>query len=82
MTTGKKNRIDFVIGHFVVVTMPGEKYLVKLDLEITFEEIAKMNTNKFKKLLKEKTMEAVFKYLIEEKNKQKKMCDIEYKGWK
>ena len=59
-----------------------EKFLEKLDLEITFEEIAKMNTNKFKKLLKEKTMEAVFKYLIEEKNKQKKMCDIEYKGWK
>ena len=23
MTTGKKSRIDFVIGHFVVVTMPG-----------------------------------------------------------
>ena len=41
-----------------------------------------MNTNKFKKLLKYKTMEAVFKYLIEEKNKQKKICDIEHKGWK
>ena len=26
LTTGQKNRIEFVIGHFVVVTTPGHQY--------------------------------------------------------
>ena len=42
MTTGKKKRIDFVRGHFVVVTMPGpfiefvEISLVSISAFLTF----------------------------------------------
>ena len=55
-----------------------EKYLDRLGLNLTFAEIAKMTTSKFKKIVKEKTLEAGFKYLIDEKNRQKKICDLMY----
>jgi hypothetical protein len=57
-----------------------EVYLAQLKINLTFEEIIKMSQYKFKKLVKEKTREAGFFYLIEEKYRQPKMCDIEYKS--
>ena len=56
-----------------------ERYLEHLKIDLTFEEISQMSQYNFKKLVKEKTKEAGFKYLIEEKNRQSKVCDIQYK---
>ena len=39
-----------------------------------------MSEYKFKKLVKERTKEAGFKHLVEEKNRQSKICDIQYKS--
>jgi hypothetical protein len=50
------------------------KYLDRLGINLTFEEIAQMTQMKFKKLVKE----AGFKHLIEEKNKQKKIGHLTY----
>ena len=47
-----------------------EKYLDTLGLKLTFEEIGLMSKGTFKKLVKEKTLEASFYYLKEKKNKQ------------
>ena len=55
-----------------------EKYLDKLGLNLTFEEIGLMSKGTFTKLVKEKTLEAGFKYLIEEKNKQTKISHLAY----
>ena len=54
------------------------KYLEVLNIEMTFEEISKMSDNKFKQIVKQKTEEAAFKYLIKEKNKQKKISHLNY----
>ena len=56
-----------------------EKYLDRLGLKLTFEEISLMTKNKFKQLVKEKTLEAGFRYLMEEKNNQKKIRQLTYK---
>ena len=48
-----------------------EKYLDRLGINLTFEEIAQMTKTKLKKLVKKKITEAGLKYLIEEKEKQK-----------
>ena len=45
------------------------KYLKTLNINITFEEIGQMSKYKFKSIVKEKTTEAAFKYLLEEKLK-------------
>ena len=39
---------------------------------MSFEEIGKISNSKFKQIVKQKTGEAGFKYLIKEKMKQKK----------
>ena len=38
-----------------------------------------MSSNRFKNIVKEKTEEAGFNHLLQEKNKQKNIVDIEYK---
>ena len=55
------------------------KYLSTLNINLSFEQIAQMSKNKFEKIVKQKTMEAAFNYLIVEKNKQTKICNIEYR---
>ena len=45
------------------------KYLDILDIKMSFEEIGELSNSKFKK-----TEEAVFKYLIKKKMKQKKIA--------
>ena len=49
-----------------------EKYLKQLNIKITFEQLGAMSTWSVKKLVKEKTSTAAFKYLLEIKNKQTK----------
>ena len=41
-----------------------ESYLKQLDINMTFEELGKLSSWRCKKLVKEKTSEAGFKYLI------------------
>ena len=53
-------------------------YLKALDINHSFEEIAQLSKSAFKKLLKEKSNVAAFKYPKGEKLKQKKICNIEY----
>jgi hypothetical protein len=55
-----------------------ESYLKKLDINMTFEELGKLSTWSCKKLVKIKTSEAGFRYLINLKNKQSKISDIQY----
>ena len=55
-----------------------EKYLKNLKINMDFKEIGDMTTGMFKKLVKSKTIKAAFEYLIEKKNDQKKIRDIEY----
>ena len=55
-----------------------EYYLKQLDINMTFEELGKLSTWSCKKLVKEKTSEAGFKYLINLKNKQSKILNIQY----
>ena len=60
-----------------------EKYLEILKINLTFEEISEMTKSRFKKIVKEKTVEAAFKYLIEEKNtpgKQTKIKHLQYRS--
>ena len=60
-----------------------KKYLKQLDIKLTFEEISEMSSNRLKNIVKQKTEEAGFNHLVKEKNKQKKIVDIEYKSiWK
>ena len=44
-----------------------------------FEDFGKLSKWKARKLVKEKVPENAFKYLTEEKNKQKKISKLEYK---
>ena len=53
-----------------------KKYLKILDLDISFEEIAKMSKFSFMKIVKVKTKCAAFAYLEEQKSKQDKIKDI------
>ena len=68
MTTGKKKRIDFVIGHFVVVTMPVVKdihALIKDDVknysdeEIAIQAFEEMDANKDGLVTRDEFVEAV-----------------------
>ena len=54
------------------------KYLEIMGIKMSFEEIAKMSNSKFKQLVKRKTEEVGFKYLIKEKLKQKKIAELNY----
>ena len=54
------------------------KYLKNLDINLSFEEIGKMSKYSLKKVLKEKTNIAAYKYLTAQKSKQTKILDIEY----
>ena len=45
---------------------------------MSFEEIGKMSNSKFKQIVKQKTEEAGFEYLIKEKIKQKKIAELNY----
>ena len=58
------------------------KYLKILDINMSFEEIKNTSNWTFKKLVKAKTTEAGFRYLLTEKNKQSKISHIEYKNLK
>ena len=55
-----------------------KKYMKILKIEISFEDIGKMTKNRFKNVLKEKTRQAAYKYLLEQKSKQSKISDIKY----
>ena len=54
------------------------KYLKILDIQLSFEEIANMSKYSLKKILKEKTTLAAYKYLTGQKESQKKISDIKY----
>ena len=47
-----------------------KKYMKILGIEVSFDQIEKMSKTSFKNILKEKTRQAAFKYLIEQKSKQ------------
>ena len=53
-------------------------YLESLDIKMSFEDIGKMSNSKFKQIVKQKTEEAGFKYLLKEKMKQKKIAELNY----
>ena len=55
-----------------------EKYLQRLKINLSFEEIEKMSKMSFKKLVKEKTKEVALKYLIQQKNSQSKISMMNY----
>lgn len=55
-----------------------ESYLEKLKINMTFEELGKLSKWSVKKMVKEKTHEAGFNYLLKEKNKQNKISEIQY----
>ena len=58
-----------------------QKYLESLDINLTFENIREMSEYSFKKMVKQKTIDAAFKYLIEQKNKpgkQTKIANLQY----
>ena len=55
-----------------------EQYLTTLNINMTFEEIGQMSKYRSKSLVKEKTKEAAFKYLLEEKSKQTNILDLQY----
>ena len=48
-----------------------KKYFDCLDLRLTFEEIGAMSTYKFKQLVKQKTEQSGFSYLIKENKHEK-----------
>ena len=55
-----------------------QKYLKILDINLSFEEIGKMSKYSLKKVLREKTNIAAYKYLTAQKSKQTKILDMEY----
>ena len=55
-----------------------KSYLETLKIDLSFEQIRQMSVYKFKKLVKQKTIEAAFEYLIKQKNSQTKFKDIQY----
>ena len=55
-----------------------ESYLAKLNMDMTFEELSKMSKWSVNQLVKSKTHEAAFSYLLKEKNKQTKIFHIQY----
>ena len=56
------------------------KYLKELNIQLSFEELAKMSKWSVKKLVKLKTEEAAFKYLVEIQSKQSKIMHLKYRS--
>ena len=56
-----------------------EDYLSALKINLSFEQLGDLSNWSVKKLVKEKTAEAAFNYLVEEKCKQVKISHIQYK---
>ena len=54
------------------------KYLKFLEIKLSFDEIDKISKWSLKKMLKENIARAAFRYLMEEKNKQSKIADLNY----
>ena len=54
------------------------KYLKTFEINLSFEEIAKLSKYSFKKLLKVQASSSALKYLKNEQLKQKKIVDINY----
>ena len=54
------------------------KYLQILQINLSFKEIEKMSKFSFKKLVKEKAKIAAFKYLLEKKQTQSKLSNLNY----
>ena len=52
------------------------EYLETLDIELSFEEIRNMSKYEFTQLVKKKTTESAFKYLMDKKNKPGKQTKI------
>ena len=50
-----------------------KSYLEQIKIDLSFEQIRQMSLYKFKKLVKQKTQEAAFEYLIKKKNGQTKI---------
>ena len=48
------------------------KDMIEMDIEMGDNEIKEMSVNKWKNLVKEKTKETAFKYLVSENNKKKR----------
>ena len=58
-----------------------KKYLQTLGIMLSFDDIGKMSPYTFKKIVKEKVIQAGFKYLLEKKNepgKQTKIAHLQY----
>ena len=55
-----------------------EKYLSFLKINMSFEQIGSMSSWKIKKLVKLKTKESAFQYLLEENQKQSKISHVKY----
>ena len=55
-----------------------KSYLEQIKIDLSFEQIRQMSVYKFKKLVKQKTQEAAFEYLIKKKNGQTKIQDVQY----
>ena len=55
-----------------------EKYLKKLDIDMTFEVISEISKYSFNKILKEKVKIVSLNYLNLEKSKQTKISDLNY----
>ena len=53
-------------------------YLKILDIKLSFQEMKEMSEWSFKKLVKNRTEKAAFKYLINEKVKQSKIANVQY----
>jgi hypothetical protein len=74
----KATRENPIKGDFVKTCT---EYLETLDIGLSFEEIRNMSKYQFTKLVKKKTTEAAFKYLMGKKNqpgKQTKIEQVEY----
>ena len=54
-----------------------QKFLECLDIDLKFDEIKEMSEYRFKSIVKQKTVEASFKYLMDQKNKPGKHTKIE-----
>ena len=83
--TGKKTSMMYQVlkatwenpikNDFVKMCM---QYLGTLAIKMSFEEIEIMSEKNFKRLVKDKTEKAAFKYLQDEKQKQTKIANLQY----
>ena len=53
-----------------------KKYLDILNIKLSFDIISEMSKYQFKRIVKQKTAETAFQYLLSEKNKQSKIYHI------